>query len=260
MSLKKFGSRLLSLSVCATFLFLNSADASIVYSSATFNNFSILSDTPTGFSASANIIEGGVVAGTLTVTTVYGSGTNPFNSGALWGASNEFRFTGSSTDDEEEAEETAEATYSISISTNAGWSVDGLSLLSHATVLANPTFENLTSNGIATVADDNQGMPDELFLSHNDGDSFTNGDDLVFRPGSRSAGIDNLDHIRKWSYDSAGATTVSFNYIAGPVTNISSEGIGIDVALSFTAVPEPSTLCLLGPGMLLVMSRRKRNR
>lgn len=234
----------------------NPATASITFDSATFGSFTIISDTTTGFSASAEILQGGVVAGTIIGTMVYGGGTNPFNSGAIWSDGNQFRTGGKSTQDGE-SNETANGFWSFSVSANAGWQVDGISLLTTGTTIANPVFANLTSNGVATVSDDQQGTVNELFASHNDGDSFVNGDDLVFNTGPTNNGIRRANHALQWSYDSVGATTLSFNYQAGPVGTIADEGIAVDVQLSVTAVPEPSSCILLCLGSLAIMRRRK---
>ena len=256
------------------FLLIGAAEvnASITYTSSSFSNFTLTTDTDTQLTATADIFQGSVLAGTATVTMVYiapstlgdmqPGGTNPFvrpvnaDGDLLWSASNDFRITASSIQDSE-LNETAFGAYTISVTANAGFQVDGISLFSQGTVLANPTFQDLTSNGVGSVADDNQGEADELFASHNDGDAFTNGDDLIFRPGSLSTGIEVDDHSRNWSFDSAGATLLTFDYLAGPVVNITSEGLRFDVQLSTAPVPEPGSAVLLGIVSLFAMRRRK---
>lgn len=242
--------------VAIAFFTANPATASIVYSSATFTNFTVLTNNATQFSASGDILQGGVVAGTITGTMVYGGGTNPFNSGSLWGTGAEFRIGGSSTATAE-ANETADGFWSFTITPNANWSVDGVSLLSNGTVLGNPTFANLTSNGAATVHDDNQGAADELLGNYDDGDLFVNGTDLVFNDGTLSTGITGAAHARLWSYDSVGATNLSFTYESGPVSNISNEGLALDVQLSF-AIPEPSSIALMFAAGMGLLARRRR--
>jgi hypothetical protein len=230
----------------------------LVYTSSTFSNFTVTQDDALGFAATVDIFESGTKVGELDASVVYGGGTNPFNSGSLWGAAATFRALGQSTNDAETSE-TASGFWNFDVTAEPGYVVDGISLFTVGTVIANPTFADLTSNGTATVFDANQGTADELLQSHDDGDVFMNGDDLVFNSGSLTTGITGTVHTRNWAYDSAGATNLSFNYRAGPVTNITNEGINIDVQFS-VATPEPSSLWLLGllsvPG---VRSRRQRD-
>ena len=231
---------------------------SIVYNSATFSNFNVITNDATQFSASADILQGGVNAGTIVATQLYGGGTNPFNSGTLWGAGNDFRIGAFSTQTSE-VNETADGLWSISVTPNANWSVDGISLFSTGSVISNPTFGNLSSNGVATVHDDNQGTTTELFSNYNDGDAFLNGDDLIFNPGDLPTGIISDDHTRLWSYDSAGGTDLTFRYEAGPVANISNEAFAVDLELTLALIPEPSSLGLMMAASLGLLARRRRN-
>lgn len=246
-------------SLCAffcAFLCAQTCSAGLVYTSSTFSNFTVTQDDLLGFAATADIFESGTKVGVIDASVVYGGGTNPFDSGSIWGAGATFRALGQSSNDNE-PNETAAGFWNFDVTPEPGYTVDGISLFTVGTVIANPTFANLTSNGTATVFDANQGTADELLQSHDDGDAFVNGDDLVFNAGSLITGIDNPVHTRNWAYDSAGATNLSFDYLAGPVTNITNEGINIDVQFS-VAVPEPSSLWLLG--LLSIPSVRSRRR
>ena len=255
-----FSSSLLRKSLPILFLLLGAAEvnASITYTSGLFRDFDVDTDMPNLFIATADIFQGNVLAGTATVTMTYGGGNNPFQSPLSdWGAGADFRATADAPNDPDSTAETAVASYSFSVTANAGFQVDGISLFSVGTTLANPTFQNLSSNGIGSVADDNQGAANELLANYNDGDAFINGDDLIFRPGTSGPGILNGSHSRLWSFDSAGATLVTFDYLAGPVTNIANEGIRFDVQLSTAPVPEPGSAVLLGIVSLLALRRRK---
>lgn len=233
----------------------NSADGQIVYSSSNFTNRVVVSSTATQYSITADILESGVLAGTLNGSLTYGGGTNPFTA-PNWVAGGNLNILGSSTNTSETSE-TADGVWDFSITPAAGFQVDGISLFTNGTVIGNPTFANLTSNGTGSVIDANEGTSTELFSNYNSG-AFVNGDDLVFNAGGLSTGIDLPDHSLRWSYDSAGATQLSFDYQAGPVANISNEGIRLDVQLSAIAVPEPSGFALLGLlGSLAVLRRRK---
>ena len=237
----------------------NSATAQINYSSNSFDNLVIVSSDAAQYSITADILEGGVngvVAGTISGSLTFGGGTNPFNT-PNWNDGQTLTINGISTADSE-ANETADGHWSFTVTPTAGYQVDGISLFTNGTSIANPTFANLTSNGIATVVDANEGLSNELFNSQNSG-AFVNGSDLVFNTGTTSAGITSANHTQLWSYDSAGATQLNFDYLAGPTSNISNEGLRLDVQLSAIAVPEPSTFALMGLfGSLAVLRRRRK--
>ena len=247
----------LLITACITLSLVIQANADILYDSAAFSNFQVVTDDASGFSGTSDIVENGVVVGVLEASVDYLGGTNPFNSGDGWGPTGpqdgEFSVAGNSTDDGEPMQ-TATGFWELSITPNAGFTVDGISLFSTTGVLANPTFGNLNSNGLASVSDST-----DLISSHNDGESFANGSDLIFNPGSLATGIPIDDHRRNWALNSEGATSLSFFYLAGPVSDITLEGLVIDTSVSGGAgVPEPSACCLLVTGLAMLVSRRKR--
>ncbi len=257
-------------SLAILFLLLGAAEvnASITYTSSSFRNFRVDTDTDMQLTASADIFQGNVLAGTATVTMVYVApgttgGTSPFvrpensTGGLFWSASDDFRITASSPADLDENNETAFGAYTISVTANAGFQVDGISLFTDGTVLANPTFQDLSSNGVGSIADLSQGAANELLANYDDGDSFVNGDDLIFNDGDVTNGFSREFHSRLWSFDSAGATLLTFDYLVGPVRTITNEGIRFDVQLSTVPVPEPGNAVLLGIASLFALRRRK---
>ena len=171
----------------------------MLYTSASFGNRNILVNNATTYQVEADITEGGIFVGTLTATATYGGGTNPFAS-HNWTTGLSFLAYGNSAHDDENSE-TAEGFWEFEITPAAGFQVDGLTLFTENTHLANPTFENLVSNGTATVWDDNQGLGNELLANFDNGDSIANGSDLIFNTGAIGHGISNTDHSEKWSYD-----------------------------------------------------------
>ena len=250
--------------LCLGLLILSTVQSShalaglIEFDSSTFHNMTVTQDDLTGFAVTIDIREGGVLAATMTASVTYGGGTNPFDSGDAWSVGNEFRFRGSSTPTSDTPNETADGLWEVQITPEAGWAVEGITLFSTGTTLANPIFEGLTSDGVATVADANQGAAGELLNNYDDGDAFVDGDDLIFNSGSAANGFRRDDHSELWSYDSLGATELSFTYRAGPVPTISTEGIALDVSL--TAVPEPAGCMLLGLADLCGIRVRRRRR
>ena len=168
MCLKKLTSLflLLAVSVCP----LSVVNADILHTSSTFQNFLVTQNDTNGFAVTADVVEGGVVAGVLTASMTYGGGTNPFNSGIDWGpAANAFRIFGRSTEDVN-GPDTADGFWDISVSAAAGFQVEGISVYSLGSALGNPDFINVQTNGSATVADDNS-----LLDNLNDGDSLASG-------------------------------------------------------------------------------------
>ncbi len=248
---------LLLLCVASQLILARPTSASLVYVSSTFGNFTVTQNNASGFAATADIFESGVKAGVLEASVAYGGGTNPFNSGSLWGDGGFFRATGQSTNTNNLVE-TADGDWSFNVTPEPGWTTVGLTIFTSGTVIANPVFAGLTSDGTATVHDDQQGTPEELLNNYNDGDAFVNGDDLVFNAGTLATGITSTQHNRLWSYDSAGATSIRFTYEAGPVSNITNEGIAFDAQLRST--PEPSSFLLLGLAQIFVLGRRRQRR
>ena len=233
----------------------DSASAQIIYSSSTFANPSS-TNSATQYSFTADVLQGGSLAGTVSGSLTYGGGTNPFLA-PNWNGGASLAIGGTAPNDDNSAVETADGVWSFVITPAAGYQVDGISLFTQGTSIANPTFAGLTSNGSATVIDANQGTATELFASHSSG-AFANGSNLVFNTGSTSNGIPTGDHSLNWSFDSAGATSLSFDYQVGPVPNISGEGIRLDAQLSLAPVPEPSAIALMGlMGSLAFLRRRK---
>ena len=257
MNVKLFRIHLLVSVVVFSLAFQNSTNAQntpINYSSNTFANGSAL-NSATAYSITADILDSGSVVGSISGSLTYGGGSNPFVQ-PNWNAGATLAISGSSVATSE-TNETADGLWSFTVTPAVGYQVDGISLFSSGSILANPTFANLTSNGVATVTDANEGTALELFNNYNSG-AFVNGTDLIFNARSTGNGIPSAEHADLWSYDSAGATQLSFNYEAGPVPNISGEALRLDVQLSAISVPEPSSLTLVVlMGSLTVLRRRK---
>ena len=223
--------------------------ADIIYTSSTFQNLVVTQNDALGYAVTSDIVEGGVVTGTLVASIEYGGGTNPFNDGSDWGPSaNAFRIFGRSTGNFA-GSDTADGNWNISATANTGFQIDGISLFSQGSVLGNPDFTNVNTNGAATVCEHA-----DLITNYDDGDSFTNGDDLLFAGGTHASGILSADHSQNWALNSAGATSLSFNYQVGhdeTVAGVAIEGLWLDVQTS-VAIPEPSgasfvaLICLSG--------------
>jgi len=261
MILKYLRPHLLIFAISLVFASENSVDAQIIYSSSSFTNLNVVTDDATEYTVTTDILQGGAVAGVLTGTFIFGGGTNPFETPNVV-AGNNLIFTARSTNTSE-TQETADGIYNFSIAPATGFQVDGISVFTIGTVIANPTFANITSDGSISVIDANEGAANELFANQNSG-PLVSGDDLIFNPGTLPTGIDIPDHSRQFSIDSAGATQLSFDYQAGPTANITNEGIRLDVQLSPLSVggpavvPEPSALALVGLlGSLAALRRRK---
>ena len=236
--------------------FANSnANAQMKYTSSEFVNRVITENSDTKYSVTTDITQNGIKVGQLDASLTYGTGTNPFED-AVWTTGQNFSATGMSTSSDTENDETAAGIWDFSVTAEAGYRVDGLSLFSLNTILADPIFSNITSNGVATVWDGNQNKANELLGNHESGDIVANGSDLVFNNGSGSNGIAPGDHSELWSYDTNG-TEISFEYQAGPVEAITAEGIRFDA--SFSAIPEPSTLGVLAfLGSAIALRRRRK--
>ena len=237
------------------------SSAQITYDSATFGGPIVTISNENTLQVQSTVFEGGFEAGTLISTFSYGGGTNPFNF-PNWSGGDDFNAVLNSTPDIEQLSETADGSVDFLLIPNAGWQSSGLSIFSSGgTAIGNPVYSNVVSStGSGTISDALQGLSNELIGNFDDGDTVVNGSSIVFNPGSTATGISESDHTRNWSYDSAGSTNISFDYQAGPVSNISLESIRLEAALVQTsAVPEPSSaaiLCLLaGVGC---MRRRRR--
>jgi hypothetical protein len=247
--------------IFALFLLLSSlaathVSADMIYTSSAFNARVVLVNNATTYSVQTNVTEGGVQAGTLIATLTYGGGTNPF-ANANWSPGASFVATGASVNDAE-TNETADGVWEFSLTPLPGWQIDGMTLFTSGTVIGNPIFENITSTGVATVYDDNEGLANELISNFADGDIVPNGSDIIFNTGTLRTGITVADHTQNWSYDSAGANYMSFTYRSGPVTNISNEGIRFDAQFSVAPVPEPSSVAIFGLLAGVACLRRRR--
>lgn len=249
---------LLALTVSVCVLPSPEATAGIDFSTATFNNMNITQNDSLGFAVTADVLEGGTVVGSLTAGYTYGGGTTPFNSGSFWGpTANAFRIFGETTNSFN-GSDTADGRWNISVTPNAGYQVDGISLYTNGSILANPDFVGVTTNGNATVFDNGSG--NGLITNYADGDPFIDGTNLLFAGGTHNNGILSTVHSNNWALNAAGATTLAFKYEAGfdePVNGIAVEGIWFDVQLS-ASMPEPSSLYLLLLGAFPVAFRRER--
>ncbi len=243
--------------VLAVFLLpLQNVNADIAHTTSTFSNMVVTQDDMNGFAITADILEGGALAGTLTASMIYNGGTNPFNNGDLWGPiANAFRIFGSSTGDFA-GEDTATGEWNISVSANAGWNVEGISVYTLGSILGNPNFEQVTSNGNTTLFDGNN-----LIVNHNDGAILNNGANLDFMEGTHANGLFSEVHSQNWAINAADATELSFDYLVGfdePINGIGSEALWLDVQLT-SAVPEPnSALLLIGLLGFSICRRRRR--
>ena len=230
--------------------------ADVVYTSSTFQNLVVTQNDALGYAVTADIIEGGVASGVLVASIEYGGGNNPFNDGSDWGPSaNAFRIFGRSTGNFA-GSDTADGSWDISVTANAGFAIGGISVYSQGSVLGNPDFTNFVSNGSATISDDNN-----LITNYNDGDSFANGGDLLFAGGSHASGILSADHSQNWAFNAAGATSLSFDYQVGhdeTVAGVAIEGLWLDVQTT-VAVPEPSSAIFLVVLGLSAIGYRRRS-
>ena len=120
----------------------------------------------------------------------------------------------------------------------------------------------MVTNGNATVFDESMdvdGNVIDLITNYSDGDSFVNGDSLLFAEGGSANGIDIDVHSQNWALNIANGTQLSFVYEAGldeSVNSVGDEGLAFDVQIS--EIPEPSCACLLGLGGLSLLVRRRR--
>jgi len=245
----------LTVALAITTSWAQTSQADIDFDSAIFQNTTVTQNDALGYAITADILEGAIVVGELEAAVTYGVGTNPFNSGSLWGPSaGSFAIFGESTGTFI-GSETASGDWDIKITPTAGWQVDGISIFSQGSTLANPDFTSLTSNGVGTIFDSAN-----LITNYTDGQSFTDGDDLLFAGGSTVNGIPMTDHSMVWAFNSEGATDVSFTYTVGndeAVSTIALEGLRVDA--QFSAVPEPgtATITLLALSTLCLRRRRK---
>jgi len=231
--------------------------ADVAYTSSTFQNLVVTQNNTLVYAVTSDIVENGIVTGTLTASIEYGGGNNPFNDTSDWGPSaNAFRIFGRSTGNFA-GSDTADGTWKISATANAGYQIDGISLYTQGSVLGNPDFTNVNTNGSATVSE-----LSELITNYNDGDSFTNGDNLLFAGGTHASGILSEDHSRNWALNAADATSLSFNYQVGhdeTVAGIAIEGLWLDVQTSTAlAVPEPSSIFFIASIGLATIGKRRR--
>ncbi|QEG22419.1 PEP-CTERM sorting domain-containing protein [Mariniblastus fucicola] len=251
----RFSLRPLLFALALSIVLPQTSRADIDFSSSIFEGTIVTQDDAAGYAVTADILESGSVVGQFSASVTYGAGTNTFNSGSSWGPSADgFGIypdsTGSFAGDD-----TASGFWQISVTPNAGWTVDGISIFTVGTTIANPDFTSVTSDGVGSIFDENN-----LITNYTDGASFVDGDDILFAGGSITNGIPGSDHSRHWAYSSAGATQVSFNYLAGFDESVSTIGIeGLQVGMQLSAVPEPATatISLLLLAGLSVRRRRK---
>ena len=232
------------------------ANANLVYVSSTFANPVINQNDALGYSVTADVLEGGVMTGSVTASIVYGTGgSDPFSSATLWGPTGtSFGIAGESNLNPV-GTDTASGDWNISVAAVAGYQVDGISVFTQGTSIANPDITSITSNGIATLYDGGG-----LITNAADGSVIANGGSLDFIAGTTSNGIVSDDHSQLWAINVDGSA-VSFNYAVGfsdPVNNISFEGLRFDVQTSVAPVPEPSCFAMIGLGMAFLGMRRRR--
>ena len=235
---------------------LQDVNADIAYTTSTFSNMMVTQDDTNGFAITADILEGGALAGTLTASMIYNGGTNPFNNGDLWAPfANAFRIFGSSTGSFA-GDDNAAGEWNISVSANAGWNVEGISVYTLGSFLGNPEIEQVMSNGNTSLFDGNN-----LIVNHSDGAILNNGANLDFAEGTGNNGIVSGDHSQNWAINAADATQLSFDYLVGfdePINGIGTEGLWLDVQLT-SSVPEPnSALLLIGLLGFAIGCRRRR--
>lgn len=238
--------------LCLTFV--NPSCADIDFESAIFQNTLITQNDTDGYAITTDVVEGGTVAGRMSVSLDYGGGTTPFDSGDRWRAvSNAFRIYGDSTGTFA-GDDTADGVWQISVTPNAGWQVDGISIFTNLTTIANPNFANISSNGVGSLFDDNN-----LVANFADGDSVPNGSTIDFN--GQTGGIPSADHSRRWAYNAAGASDVNFRYEAGMdevVATVGVEAIHVSVQMSVISVPEPASASIVLMAMSTLTLRRRR--
>lgn len=247
--------------ICAAVLIGQTSElkADIVFRSSTFQNLVVTQDDALGYAVTADINDGGVATGVLSASIEYGGGNNPFNDASDWGPSaNAFRIFGRSTENFA-GSDTADGFWNVSATANAGFAIGGISVYSQGSVLGNPDFTNLVSNGLVTISDS-----EDLITNYNDGDSFANGGDLLFAGGSHASGILSEDHSQNWAINAAGATSLSFNYQVGydePIAGVAIEGLWLDVqTIPVATIPEPNSAMLIAAmGLSAIGYRRRRS-
>lgn len=235
--------------------------AAATFTGATFSNLTVVQDDAAALVITADVTVGGAVVGALDASLTKVGGTPGFNTSS-WSASGQLNATGqggASTGDD-----TGIGDWAFTITPIAGWQVDGISTFTNGTVLGNPIYSNITSNGAATLQEDiTGGLGAGLITNAADGDSIANGGSLNFGIGSNVNGINGVDHSNLWSLDFAGASTIGFRYsagtqVGGEVPTLGGEALRIDASLSEAPpVPEPSAGLLAAFGGLLLLRRRR---
>jgi len=232
--------------------------ADIDFESAIFQNTTITQNDAAGYAITADILEDGSVVAQLSASVEYGGGTNPFNTGDSWRAASGIYQIYAESTGVVPGDDTADGNWDISVTPNAGWKVDGISVFTNGTTIGNPDITNVTTDGIGSVFNSNG-----LITNRTDGDVIPNGGDLLFSGGSHPSGIPTADHSRLWAINAADATQLSFTYSVGhdeTVRVIAIDAIQMDVALSqIVAVPEPSTAVVSFLAMSALFLRRKRS-
>ncbi len=217
-----------------------------LYTASTFSDWTSITD---GFTA--NVKTAGVVVGTATLrySAVTGFDTPTAGSG-VGAAVATLTSTGSP--------DPARLRWNFRVTAAAGYQVDGVSFFSQATELANPTLALINTTGGVPAP----GTSGNIILLEGANDFFSNGVNGQVNPGTLTAntgtGINGwapADH-EDWSLNTS-SNALNLTYIADTsVSNLSAEGLRFDTSIS--PVPEPSSVALLGFGVLGLISRRKR--
>lgn len=145
--------------------------------------------------------------------------------------------------------------------TAAGWYLDGYSMFSERSVLANPVWSDLTFDGEASIYDGVTTVSGGFFPDYATGDLLISGNDLVSGNGTTASGWTvgspwavnfNLDESVTTS------ASISFGYSTHKSGSYTVQNEVLDLSFSAVQIPEPTSMALLGIFAASSMIRRRR--